>query len=47
MENEISDTNEILSMLMPNQLKKPTMHFLEVEDLKSINAPQPEVKTLA
>ena len=40
MKNE----EEILSMLIPNQLKRATMDFIEVEDLKTIkvsaNAPK-------
>jgi len=39
---EIANTNELLSMLLPNQLKKGTMQFLEVEDLTNLrNAPKP------
>ena len=34
--NEIKETDEILSMLLPNQLKKGTMNFIEVEDLRTI-----------
>ena len=31
--SEIQEADDILSMLMPNQLRKATMHFIEVEDL--------------
>ena len=30
---EIPEADDILSMLMPNSLRKATMHFIEVEDL--------------
>ena len=36
IENEIKDPDLMLSMLLPNQLKKGTMQFLEVEDIKTV-----------
>jgi len=47
IQQEISDTEEILSMLMPNQLKKPSMHFLEVEDIRSLRVQAEPPKTEA
>lgn len=45
IENEISETDQLLSMLLPNQLRKATMQFLEVETLKSVGiAPPPKTK---
>ena len=34
-------------MLLPNQLKKPTMNFLEVEDIRSLRLPTDPPKTEA
>jgi hypothetical protein len=36
IDNEIKDGDVILSMLMPNQLKKNTMEFLDIEDIKVV-----------
>jgi hypothetical protein len=47
IDNEISDTEEILSMLLPNQLKKPTMTFLEVENIRNLRLPTDAPKTEA
>ena len=47
IQQEISDTEEILSMLMPNQLKKPSMQFLEVEDIRALRVQADAPKTKA
>lgn len=45
VENEISDSEQLLQMLLPDKLKKASMHFLEVETLRSIaSAPTPQTK---
>lgn len=41
MPNEIKNSDLLLSMLMPNQLKKNTMEFLDVEDIKAIKDVKP------
>lgn len=38
MHNEITEADQILSMLLPNQLRRATMQFIEVEDLMSVKA---------
>lgn len=41
-ENEIHQADEILSMLLPNQLKRATMQFLEVDDIRYVGAMPPK-----
>ncbi|CDW91304.1 UNKNOWN [Stylonychia lemnae] len=39
--NEIKPEEQILSMLLPNQLKKNTMEFLDIEDIKTVKDVKP------
>lgn len=39
--NEISQDQQILQMLMPNQLKRNTMEFLDIEDIKVVKDVKP------
>ncbi len=44
MDTQIENKDDILSMILPNQLKKPTMDFLEVEDIHTIRTALPPSK---
>ena len=46
-ENEIKESEKILTMLMPNQLKANTMEFLEVSDIREIRTDPKPPKTQA
>ena len=35
-QNEITNDEEILRMLMPNQLQRPAMDFIEVEEIQRV-----------
>lgn len=45
--NEITNGEQILQMLMPGQLKKNTMEFLDVEDIRDIKTASTAPKTQA